>query len=119
MKISKADARTWFEFFASLPEYEELSPRQEEIVWAALRQIEEAVEAEQRRLIGEIPGVDSLDGRTLFVGPKERFSAGCRSCLLGTGLSAIRKTNRCNVQCKFCYNYGELDDQPHIGEGLW
>ena len=50
MKISKADARTWFEFFSSLPEYEELSPRQEEIVWAALRQIEEAVEAEQRCL---------------------------------------------------------------------
>ena len=119
MKISKADACTWFEFFASLPEYEELSPRQEEIVWAALRQIEEAVEAEQRRLIGEIPGVDSLDGRTLFVGPKERFSAGCRSCLMGTGLSAIRKTNRCNVQCRFCYNYGELDCQPPIGEGMW
>ena len=119
MKISKADARTWFEFFASLPEYEELSPRQEEIVWAALRQIEEAVEAEQRCLIGEIPGVDSLDGRTLFVGPKERFSAGCRSCLMGTGLSAIRKTNRCNVQCRFCYNYGELDCQPPIGEGMW
>lgn len=119
MKISKADARTWFEFFASLPEYEELSPRQEEIVWAALRQIEEAVEAEQRRLIGEILGVDSLDGRTLFVGPKERFSAGCRSCLMGTGLSAIRKTNRCNVQCRFCYNYGELDCQPPIGEGMW
>ena len=119
MKISKADARTWFEFFASLPEYEELSPRQEEIVWAALRQIEEAVEAEQRRLIGEIPGVDSLDGRTLFVGPREKFSAGCRSCLMGTGLSAIRKTNRCNVQCRFCYNYGELDCQPPIGEGMW
>ena len=119
MKISKADARTWFEFFASLPEYEELSPRQEEIVWAALRQIEEAVEAEQRRLIGEIPGVDSLDGRTLFVGSKERFSAGCRSCLMGTGLSAIRKTNRCNVHCRFCSNYGELDCQPPIGEGMW
>ena len=119
MKISKADARTWFEFFASLPEYEELSPRQEEIVWAVLRQIEEAVQAEQRRLIEEIPGVCSLDGRTLFVGPQERFSAGCRSCLMGTGLSAIRKTNRCNVQCRFCYNYGELDCQPPIGEGMW
>ena len=119
MRISKADARTWFEFFASLPEYEELSPRQEELVWAALRQIEEAVQAEQRRLIEEIPGVDSLDGRTLFVGPREKFSAGCRSCLMGTGLSAIRKTNRCNVQCRFCYNYGELDCQPPIGEGMW
>lgn len=119
MRISKADARTWFEFFASLPEYEELSPRQEELVWAALRQIEEAVQAEQRHLIEEIPGVDSLDGRTLFVGPREKFSAGCRSCLMGTGLSAIRKTNRCNVQCRFCYNYGELDCQPPIGEGMW
>ena len=34
-------------------------------------------------------------------------------------MSAIRKTNKCNVQCKFCYNYGELDCQPPIGEGMW
>ena len=39
--------------------------------------------------------------------------------MLGTGLSAVRKTNKCNVQCKFCYNYGELDCQPPIGEGMW
>lgn len=37
----------------------------------------------------------------------------------GHRLSAVRKTNRCNVQCKFCYNYGELDRIPPIGEGLW
>ncbi len=23
------------------------------------------------------------------------------------------------MQCKFCYNYGELDVQPPIGEGMW
>jgi hypothetical protein len=38
---------------------------------------------------------------------------------LGTGLSAIRKTNKCNIECKFCYNYGELDDISPIGEGMW
>ena len=53
------------------------------------------------------------------MGDDARFPQGCRSCLLGTGLSAIRKTNRCNIQCKFCYNYGELDCIPPIGEGLW
>lgn len=39
--------------------------------------------------------------------------------MLGTGLSAIRKTNKCNTECKFCYNYGELDDMFPIGEGMW
>lgn len=39
--------------------------------------------------------------------------------MLGTGLSAIRKTNKCNAECKFCYNYGELDDMFPIGEGMW
>ena len=31
----------------------------------------------------------------------------------------MRRTNKCNIQCRFCYNYGELDCQPPIGEGLW
>ncbi len=57
--------------------------------------------------------------RTLYIGPEERFPRGCRSCLLGTGLSAVRRTNRCNAACPFCYDYGVLDDIPPIGEGLW
>ena len=56
---------------------------------------------------------------TLFVGPEKQFPAGCRSCLLGTGLSAVRKTNRCNMACPFCYDYGMLDEIEPIGEGLW
>ncbi len=119
MKISKRDALMWFEFFSQLPEDEELMPRQQEVVYATLVQLEDAVEARQAALMAEIPGLKSLDGRTLYVGPGERFPGGCRSCLLGTGLSAIRKTNRCNIECKFCYNYGELDCQPPIGEDMW
>jgi len=34
-------------------------------------------------------------------------------------LSAIRKTNKCNLACKFCYDYGELNNIPPIGEGFW
>ena len=119
MKIAKRDALMWFDFFAQLPEEETLFPRQEEIVYAVFAQIEAAEERRQQELMAQIPGLRSLNGRTLFVGPEEKFSPGCRSCLTGTGLSAIRKTNRCNIQCKFCYNYGELDCQPPIGEGLW
>ena len=44
MKISKQDALAWFEFFAALPEEEELMPRQKEIVYATFAQIESAVE---------------------------------------------------------------------------
>lgn len=119
MKISKRDALMWFEFFAELPEDEELSPNQQEIVYAALAQIEAAVDHRNAALMAQIPGLKSLQGRTFYVGDDDRFPKGCRSCLLGTGLSAIRKTNKCNIECKFCYNYGELDCIPPIGEGMW
>lgn len=119
MKISKKDALTWFEFFAMLPEEEEILPHQQEIIYAALAQIETAVDRRRERLLAEIPGLKTLRDRTYYVGEEDRFPRGCCSCLLGTGLSAIRKTNKCNIQCKFCYNYGELDCQPPIGEGMW
>ena len=119
MKISKKDALMWFEFFAQLPEDEQLSVRQQEIVYAVLAQIEDAVDARREKLMAEIPGLKVLGGRTRYVGDDERFPRGCKSCLLGTGLSAVRKTNKCNIQCPFCYNYGELDCQPPVGEGMW
>ena len=119
MKISKQDALMWFEFFAQLPEDEELTPNQQEIVYAALAQIEAAVDHRNDVLMAQIPGLKTLQGRTYYVGDDGRFPKGCRSCLLGTGLSAIRKTNKCNIECRFCYNYGELDCIPPIGEGMW
>lgn len=119
MKISKKDALTWFEFFAALPEEEDILPHQQEIVYAVFAQIEAAVNARRRAMMADIAGLRSLKGRTLFVGHEDAFPRGCRSCLLGTGLSAVRKTNKCNVACKFCYNYGELDSIPPIGEGMW
>lgn len=119
MKISKKDALMWFQFFAALPEDEPILPHQQEIVLAALTQIDRAVEARNQALAAQIKGLKSLQGRTFYVGPEERFPRGCRSCLTGTGLSAVRKTNKCNIECPFCYNYGELDCQPPIGEGLW
>ncbi len=119
MKISKQDALMWFEFFAELPEGEILPPHQTEIAYAALAQIESAVNRKVSELRAQIPNLHSLNGRTYFAGNPERFPKGCRSCLMGTGLTAIRKTNRCNLECRFCYNFGELDCQPPIGEGLW
>ena len=119
MKISKKDALTWFTFFASLPEEQELLMWQQEIVFAALAQIEAAVNARRDGLRAEIRGLKTLGGRTEYVGDDGKFPQGCRSCLLGTGLSAVRKTNKCNLNCKFCYDYGMLDQIPPIGEGLW
>ena len=120
MKISKRDALMWYSFFSQLDEEEPLMPRQQEIALAVLSQIELAQEARIAELRAEIPGgVKSIAGRTYFVGDESKFSKGCRSCLTGTGLSAIRKTNKCNINCRFCYNYGELDCQPPIGEGMW
>ena len=119
MKISKKDALMWFEFFSQLPEGEQLSVRQQEIVYAVFAQIEDAVDARREKLMAEIPDLKVLGGRTRYVGSDDHFPRGCKSCLLGNGLTAIRKTNKCNIQCKFCYNYGELDCIPPIGEGMW
>lgn len=119
MKISKKDALNWFTFFAQLPEDEDLLPRQQEIALAVFAQIETAVDRRVRQLRERIPHLKTLKGRTCYVGDEKRFPRGCASCLLGTGLSAVRKTNKCNLQCKFCYDYGALDCQQPIGEGLW
>ena len=119
MKISKQDALAWFEFFSELPEGEVLPPHQTEIAYAAMAQIETAVHKKVSELQKQIPDLHTLNGRTCFVGNPQKFPKGCRSCLTGTGLSAIRKTNKCNLECRFCYNYGEMDCQPPIGEGLW
>lgn len=119
LKISKKDALSWFEFFSILPEDEEMMTRQQEIVYATFAQIEDAVDHRNELLMAEIKGLKTLANRTLYVGNDDKFPQGCRSCLLGTGLSAIRKTNKCNIECRFCYNYGELDSIPPVGEGMW
>lgn len=119
MKISKKDALKWFEFFSSLPEDEELMTKQQEIVYSAFAQIEAAVDHRNDALMSKIRNLKTLENRTFFVGNEDKFAKGCRSCLLGTGLGAIRKTNKCNLQCRFCYDYGVIDDIPPVGEGMW
>ncbi len=121
MKISRKDALQWFSFFAALPEDQPLGRRQQEIALAVFSQIELAAEDRFRRMQAEIPGLKGFGKgpSTWYVGPESRFPRGCASCLLGTGLSAVRKTNRCNANCPFCYDYGVLDAIPPIGEGLW
>ncbi|GKT32460.1 radical SAM protein, partial [Aduncisulcus paluster] len=102
-----------------MPDDEELTSLQEEIVYATFAQIEEAIDKRNDALMSDIGALKTLEGRTYFVGREAKFSKGCRSCLLGTGLSAVRKTNKCNLECRFCYNYGVLDDVSPIGENMW
>ena len=119
MNISKRDALQWFSFFAEMSEAgEELTPKQLEIAYAVISQLEKAAEKLHAGLLSQIPDLQSLNGRTYYVGAKERFPKGCISCLLGSGLGAVRRTNRCNAACPFCYDYGVLDQIPPIGEGL-
>lgn len=119
MKISKKDALSWFEFFSILPDDEQIMVKQQEIMYAVFAQIEEAIDLRNDHLMADIKGLKTLAQRTYYVGEDDKFPKGCRSCLLGTGLNAIRKTNKCNLDCKFCYNYGELDDIAPVGEGMW
>ena len=112
-------ALKWFQFFANLPEEEELMNEHHELVYEIFANIENAVTKKHSGLMSEIKNLKTVDGRTYFVGPDEKFPKGCKSCLMGTGLSAIRKTNKCNARCKFCYDYGCLDEIPPIGEKMW
>lgn len=119
MKISKTDALLWFDYFSQLDEDEALQPKHEEIMFAVFAQIEAAIDHRNEQLKSRIGGLKTLENRTYFVGNEDKFPKGCRSCLLGSGLSAIRKTNKCNLECKFCYNYGQMDQIPPVGEGMW
>jgi pyruvate formate-lyase activating enzyme-like uncharacterized protein len=119
MKISKSDALIWFDFFSQMSEEEEITTKHEEIIYATFAQIEAAIDNRNDMLRSEIRSLKTLENRTFFVGNENKFSKGCRSCLLGTGLGAIRKTNKCNIECKFCYNYGQLENIPPVGEGMW
>ena len=120
MKISKADALRWFTFFAELQETgEELTVRQQELALAVLRQLELAADARHKAAAARVAGLKSMRGRTWYLGDPARFPKGCVSCLFGSGLSAVRKTNRCNLHCPFCYDYGCLDEQPPVGEDMW
>lgn len=119
MKISKKDALMWFSFFAQLPEDEPLMCRQQELALCAFAQLERAVQKKNAEIEAKLDQMQTLSGRTKYLGDFDKFPAGCKSCLLGTGLSAVRKTNKCNAACKFCYDYGELNNIPPIGEGLW
>jgi len=119
MKISKNDALLWFDHFAGRDEDAEVSVRDQEIAYAVVAQIEAAVDQRHNALIAKIKNLKHLEHRTLYVGNPDKFPGGCKSCLLGSGMGAIRKTNTCNVRCKFCYNYGEMDKIPPVGEGMW
>lgn len=119
MEISREDAFKWFEFFANLPEDQELMADQLDMVYKVFALIEKAVDKRHAQLMLQIPNLKNLKNRTYYVGPDAKFPQGCISCLLGTGLTAIRKTNKCNMHCKFCYDYGELDNIEPIGEGMW
>ena len=119
MKISKADALLWFRFFAELDEDEPLGPKQMEIALSTLSQIERAQSARLEALKAQIPGLKSLHGRTLYVGEDAGFPRGCRGCLLGTGLTAVRRTHLCNANCPFCYDFGVLQEQMPVGDGYW
>ncbi len=41
------------------------------------------------------------------------------SCLMKTGINPIRKSNKCNLKCKFCYHYGNLENQKPIPDDVW
>ena len=37
------------------------------------------------------------------------MTPGCKNCLEGSGLGAIRSVSECNLNCRYCYYYGDSD----------
>ena len=75
MKISKTDALMWFEFFAQLPEGEQLSVRQQEIVYAVFAQIEDAVDARREKLMAQIASLTEDCDATAVEAQQEKTRA--------------------------------------------
>lgn len=120
MKISKKDALQWFEYLASLPgDKKEVCENYERVIGSVYRQIELSVNETHRQMKSEIKTLQTLKERTYFVGNKDKFPKGCVSCLFGTGLGGVRKTNKCNLTCKFCYYHDNIDNQEIIKEDMW
>lgn len=119
MRITKKDALDWFKYLITLDETENIYSKYDEIITSIFLQIEDVVRRRNKKLLKKIENLKSLDNRTYFVGNEDKFPKGCYFCLKKDGLTAIRKTHRCNLNCKFCYYYDQLDDQPMIGEGIW
>lgn len=120
MKISKKDAIEWIELLSSLPgDKKEVVEKYEPVIGSIFRQIELTMNDKFKKMQSEIPNLETLKNRTFFVGDKNKFPKGCISCLFGTGLGGVRKTNRCNLSCKFCYYHDNLDSQEIIPEDMW
>ena len=86
MKISKKDALMWFEFFAALPEEEELMPHQQEIALAALAQIETAVNKRREAMAAKNRGAGKPIRADVFRGGSGEVPA--RLLLLSAGNGA-------------------------------
>lgn len=120
MNISKKDSLEWFKYLSSLSGNKKMVyTRFSMIIESTIRQIELAVNKKHSELKKEISNLQTLKERTFFVGKKSMFPKGCISCLFGNGLGGIRKTNRCNLTCKFCYYYDTLDEQEAIPDDMW
>lgn len=119
MRISKSEAIEYFEKFSKEKDAVNCYINNQEVIDSILAQIEEVVDARNDKLISNIKGIKRLKNRTFYVGNDKKFPKGCISCLCGKGLSAIRKTNKCNVKCKFCYYYGKMDTQRAIPDKMW
>lgn len=120
MYINKKEALEWFEYISSLNgDKREILKRYNQIIESTIRQIELSVNKLHDNLKKNISGLKDLEKRTFFVGDRKLFPKGCISCLFGTGLGGIRKTNRCNLRCKFCYYYDNIDSQEAIPDNMW
>lgn len=120
MKISKKDALEWFQYLSELKgDKREIYKRYSPILESTIRQIELVVNKRHSDMKKNILGLKNLKGRTYFVGDEKKFPKGCISCLFGDGLGGVRKTNKCNLVCKFCYYHDNIDNQEVIPDDMW
>lgn len=120
MKISKKDALAWFEYLSNVNEdIEYIHSECKPIIDATLKQIERTQIKKITEMQASIPELQNYNGRTYYLGDTSKFPVGCRFCLTGDGLTGVRKTNECNLVCKFCYYHDTIDEQEGMLSDEW
>ncbi|MFA8435694.1 MAG: radical SAM protein [Marinifilaceae bacterium] len=85
---------------------EKLNPQEQYLLTSIEQKVEEEVIRKVRERQAKIPGlIQSANHHKAYWGGN--LTPGCRNCLDGTGFHAIRSVSECNLNCKYCYYYGE------------
>jgi len=84
-------------------------PTPKDIQW--LMEIERLVEHAHiksiRKRQEQITDLQNRDGYVFYLASERNLPQTCQACLSSNKLTVLRHSDKCNLNCKFCYYYGE------------